>query len=503
MNFTDDTLYVTLRIGRSQVLPNNSERRNWMEKNLAFADEPIKQEAFRFMEHFFDWHKNLDSEMVVRPLDEQTASKVKSFTIPEKGRDLDEVVCEMEENVYPYGYNVNHPRYFGFVPGPSTTLSFLGDVMTAAYNRHASSYLTFPAGVQLEQSLISWMCQKAGYPTETASGMFVSGGSMANLTALTAARDHILSEDTFHLGVAYVSEQTHSSVEKDLRIIGIGESRIRKIPVDAAFQMDVNALETAIRTDKENGLIPFVVIASAGTTNTGSIDLFYPISDICHTYGLWMHVDGAYGGSVLLSKQHKDLLKGVELSDSISWDAHKWLFQTYSCGMVLVKDKMALVKSFHAHPEYLKDLEADNENINPWDLGLELTRPARGLKLWLTLQVMGSDAIGEAVDHGFQLAEWAQNEAEKEPAVEIISPARMAMVNFRYSPAGMTEEQKDELNQKISHELVSSGYAGVFTTELNGKKVLRICALHPDTTEADIRSTVQKLHGYFHAITHN
>ncbi len=213
-----------------------------------------------------------------------------------------------------------------------------------------------------------------------------------------------------------------------------------------------------------------------------------------------MHVDGAFGASVLLTKKYKHLLKGIELSDSISWDAHKWLFQTYGCGMVLVKNKDNLLNSFSTHPEYLKDLEMDNDSMNPWDIGMELTRPTRGLKLWLTLQVVGSDMMGEAIEHGFQLAEWAEDEIKKNSDIEIISPAQLAIINFRYAPQSLTEEQKDELNLKISKRMIEDGYAGVFTTVLNGKKVLRICAIHPEATEYDMRSTVCRLNQYYNEI---
>ena len=456
----------------------------------------VEQTAREFLEKYFLWNQKLDDERVICNMKEEQLDKLKQMTIPAKGREIEKVVTEMSDDILQYGYNVNHRRYFGFIPGPSSLVSWLGDVVTAAYNRHAGSWLTCPGGSCIEQKLLRWMCEKAGYP-ETASGIFVSGGSMANMTALTIARNHTLTEETWHLGTAYVSEQTHSSVAKGLRIIGIGNGRIRKIPVNDRFQMDTEVLEQAIRDDKEKGLIPFVVIASAGSTNTGSIDPFTAISEICKKNQMWMHVDGAFGASVFLSKNYRHELDGIELSDSISWDAHKWLFQTYACGLVLVKEKKNMLQTFSVHPEYLKDLEAGTEVFNAWDMGMELTRPARGMKLWLTLQTMGTDAVSDAIEHGIHVAEWAETELKKHPAIEIISPAHMAIVNFRYNPEKLSEEEKDELNQNISKRIVESGYAGVFTTELNHKKVLRICALHPETTKEDICETVQRLNQYY------
>ena len=453
-----------------------------MNKQEMRFNNQIQRAVEDFVQMFCANKGELAAHKITLEADDNQIAKLKKIGIPAKGCPIDKAVTQMMEDVYKYRARVNHPRFFGFVPGPVSMLSWLGDIMTAAYNIHAGSWATSSAASCIEQELIGWLCEQAGY-TEKSGGLFVSGGSMANMTALTAARDTILKEETRHLGVAYVSDQTHSSVEKGLRIIGIPNTRIRKIPTDGCFRMDVEQLKNAIKADIADGLIPFVVIASAGTTNTGSVDPLPEIASLCQNYGIWMHVDGAYGASVLLTKKYKYLLKGIEAADSISWDAHKWLFQTYGCSMVLVKNKANLFNTFNTHPEYLKDLEAKEDQINYGDMGMELTRPARGLKLWFTLQVMGSDAIGAAIEHGFQLAEWAEDELKKKKDWEIISHAQLAIVNFRFAPSGITEEQADELNQEISKAIIDSGYAGVFTTELDGKKVLRICAINPYTTE--------------------
>lgn len=463
---------------------------------MNLSNQAVKEALELFIKKYVSFRDDLSDENVVKNIPTEKLEQIEKLEIPEQGRDLQEVVNEMSDDVFQYGYNVNHPRYFGFIPGPSGMLSWLGDVMTSAYNRHAGSFLTFPSGEVIEKNLIEWLCEKIGFGKES-SGLFVSGGSMANMTALTIARDTMLEAKDWGRGVAYVSDQTHSSVAKGLRIIGIDDSRIRCISTDKEFRMNTEELEAVIKADEQAGYIPFAVIASAGSTNTGSIDPFHRISEICKKHHLWMHADGAFGASVILSKQHKDLLSGIELSDSVSWDAHKWLFQTYACGIVLVKDRRKMLDSFSVHPEYLQDLEQGVEIFNPWDMGMELTRPARGLKLWITLQAMGSDAIADAIDHGFLVAEWAEDELKKNKDVEFISHAHMAIVNFRYNPDGYTEEQKDQLNHMISQKMVDSGYAGVFTTILNGKTVLRICTLHPETTEEEIRNVMKKLEEYY------
>jgi L-2,4-diaminobutyrate decarboxylase len=337
------------------------------------------------------------------------------------------------------------------------------------------------------------MCDLAGYPKES-GGLFVSGGSIANLTALTAARDTKLTYNERNKAVIYVSDQTHASVTKGMLIIGFCKDQIRIIPTDNSFCMDISALRAAIKNDIESSKKPFAVIASAGTTNTGSVDPLTEISAICREYDMWLHVDGAFGASVLLSEKYRKNLSGIELSDSLSWDAHKWLLQTYGCSVVLVRNQSTLVHSFAAHPEYLKDAETTAGSIEFWDLGVELTRPARSLKLWLTLQVTGSNEISRMIEHGCAMAELAEKIIRENPDWEIVSPAQLGIVNFRYaSNRESSEIDLDTVNQDISKEITESSFAQIFTTELRGKRVLRMCTINPETTEQDIYNTMNRL----------
>ena len=445
-----------------------------------------------FVDQTLDFYEGMKDRDVSREADEAAVKRLRSRGIPAQGRPVKEVFEEMERDVYANQSLVQHPRCFACVPSPVSLFSWMGDIMTNAYDPHAGSWLNASGAGCIEQETIRWMCGLAGYP-ETAGGLFVPGGSMANLTALTAARDAKLTYSDRELGVAYVSDQTHSSVAKGLHIIGFRPDQVRSIPSDSAFRMKVPELRAAIEADLAAGRKPFAVIATAGTTNTGSIDPLEEIAGICETFGLWMHVDGAYGASVLVSHTHRGLLKGIERSNSLSWDAHKWLMQTYGCSAVLVRDPRYLARTFAVHPEYLKDASVGEGEVNFWDLGPELTRPARSLKLWITLQVMGSDAMSAMIDHGYELAETAEETLRSLPDWEIVSPAAQAVINFRYAPAGMSGRALDELNQRISREICASGFAQVLTTELNGKKVLRICALNPATTREDMVETVKLL----------
>ncbi len=460
--------------------------------NTKEYNEQIRVLMNEFTEQIVTFYNTLHRKPVGSPVEENTWEHLESQEIPREGRPLEEVYSEMLEDIYAHVLLAQHPRSFSCVPSNASLLSWMGDAMTAAYNPHASCRTNAPAADLVEKRLIRWMCDRAGYPEE-AGGLFVSGGSMANLTALTAARDARLSFEERSRAVVYVSDQTHVSAAKGLHIIGFDWSQVRMIPTDDRFRMDLKALKTEVEKDRKEGKKPFAVIASAGTTNTGSVDPMKGIAAICREYGMWMHVDGAFGASALLSETYRPLLEGIEESDSLSWDAHKWMMQTYSCSVVLVRDKSDLVRSFAAHPEYLKDAESSEEQVEFWDLGPELTRPARGLKLWLTLQTVGSKGMEEVFDHGCALAELAEERIRQEPEWEIMAPASLGVVNFRYAPdCVQSEAERDRMNQEISYAITESGFAQVFTTILDGKKVLRMCTINPDTTKEDICNTIDR-----------
>lgn len=440
-----------------------------------------------------DFYNHLQTQPVCRLPDKEIVEDLRRQEIPDHGRPVQEVYQEMLTHVYAYTLLAQHPRSFSCIPSTASLLSWMGDVMTNAYNPHASCQVNAPAADLIEKKVIRWMCNLAGYPKKS-GGLFVSGGSIANLTALTAARDEKLTYKEREKAVIYVSDQTHASIAKGLHMIGFRKEQIHTISVDALFRMDSAALHSAIQRDLAEHKRPFAVIASAGTTNTGSIDPMQEISMLCQTYDMWMHVDGAFGASALISRQYRKQLAGIEYSDSLSWDAHKGLLQTYGCSAVLVREQSCLVRSFAAHPEYLKDAENTESGIEFWDLGPELTRPARSLKLWITLQVMGSSEMERVIEHGYAMAKLAEKIIQKKEDWEIISPAQLGIVNFRYAPKeGWSGEKLDGLNQKIAKKITESGFAQIFTTELRGKKVLRMCTIHPETNPQDIYDTIERM----------
>ncbi|KAM0233980.1 hypothetical protein ACHAPO_006856 [Fusarium lateritium] len=259
---------------------------------------------------------------------------------------------------------------------------------------------------------------------------------------------------------------------------GIKKTQIRIIPTNS-FQMDITVLKNAIKADRAANLKPFVIVGTCGTTNTGTIDPLEALAKIRDDEKIWLHIDGAFGASAALGATRSAVTRGLGLADSISWDAHKWLFQTYSCSLILVRNKIDLAKVYANDGDYLRDALEHEEIPDFWNLGMELTRPSRALKLWFTLRVLGVERIGKMVDHGFDLAEIAEAEVRKLPDWEVISPASMAIVTFRYAPVGKTEEELDCLNAAISRHVLENNIAGLLTTKVRGRVVLRICSISP------------------------
>lgn len=306
---------------------------------------------------------------------------------------------------------------------------------------------------------------------------------MANLMGIVLARDRYVSPgETSSKAVAYLSDQTHYSVAKALRLLGFTKDQVRRLPTGDGFRLQPEVLKDAIETDRKAGLTPFLVVGTCGTTNTGAVDPLARLSEICKEEHVWFHVDGAFGASATLSKSRCAAAQGLGCAGSLSWDAHKWLFQTYSCGLLLVKDKSNLVRSFANEGDYLRDGAAiEDEDIpNFWNYTMELTRPAsRAMKLWFTLRVLGTEVIGTMIDHGFDLAETAEQRFQQLPNWEIMSSSSMGVVTFRFAPENKTEEELEALNVEISKALVSDNVAGILTTMVKGKVARRICALSP------------------------
>ena len=463
-----------------------------MSSSLELAADVAKKLGYELIDAIVDYRRRLRELPALHRASHAALHPSLREMLPSTGRDPAEVVRRVRDDVLPYMGRADHPRYFAFVPGPSNIVGVFADLMSSGFNVFAGTWLEGSGPAVIESTTIRWLAELAGMPP-TAGGIFVSGGSIANLTALHAARESRLALDDRRRAMIYFSDQTHSSIDRGLRILGFTPDQIRRVPSTATFEIDVAAFAGAVATDRASGLLPFCLISNAATTNTGAVDPLDRLADLCEREGLWHHADGALGAGALFSERGRASLKGLGRCDSFSVDPHKWIFQPYPCGCLIVRDQSSLHDAFSIVPEYLEDARVDEGEINYWELGPELTRPFRALKLWMSLQVFGADAFAAAVDRGFELAELAEREVRRLPGWQITSPARMAVVTFRYNPVGMDNATADDVNRRIARALTEDGYAAVLTTQLGGRVVVRMCTLNPRTSDEDICQTVRRL----------
>lgn len=416
---------------------------------------------------------------------------------PEKPTDAKEVLNFVLEKVMTQSNVVSHPKSYSFVPGPSNFISVMGDALASGFNIFSGGWAASPAAAQMEIVATNWLLKLYGFPVKRGGGIFTSGGSMANLTAVATARK-VKCGDDFSKAVIYLSDQAHSSNVKAIRILGFRKEQIRIIPTDSEFKIGINKLKNAIAKDKIEGCEPFCFIASAGTTNTGTVDPLNELAAICKKEKIWLHVDAAYGGAAILAKNGKQLLKGIEKADSITVDPHKWFFQPYEIGCLLVRNHKWLSGTFTEKPEYLRDIEGNESEINFYDHGIELTRRFRALKFYMSIKTFGLKAFRKAITYNIKLAEETEDYLRKSDKWEVVSPATLAIINFRYNPIGknLNEKQLDKINQMISEKVVLSRKALLVTTILNKQVVLRMCLINPRTTMEDVKSTLQLCEKY-------
>ena len=456
-----------------------------MNPELEFSPERMREIGYRVIDRLVEHLTTLSTQPVGAKADPSTLIPAFSQPPPEEGTDFETVLAQLEQQVFRHTMHVNHPRFLAYVPGPSNFVSAMADALASGYNVFAGTWISGSGPAAVELAVVDWLRQACGFPSG-AGGLFVSGGTMANLTALAVAR-HVTLEDRLDGATVYFSDQAHSSLEKALFLLGISPANFRRLPSDGDFRLPLGELARSIEQDRASGLRPFCVIATAGTTNTGAIDPLADLASLCHAENLWLHVDGAYGAAAALSRRGRDLLRGIELADSLSLDPHKWLFQPFEIGCVLVRDLAQLRDTFRILPEYLKDTHQRSEDFNFTDYGLQLTRSFRALKLWMSIQVFGMASFRAAIERGFVLAEFTEACLGGMPGWEIVTPANMAVVCFRYSAGS------DAFHLRLVQALLDDGSALITSTVLRGRTVLRACTINPRSTQADIRTTLERL----------
>ncbi len=446
---------------------------------LELSAQEMRAAGYRVIDRLVEHLTTLSAQRVGTKADPARLPPFPQGAAPEQRAPFEEILALVERHVLAYTMHVNHPRFLAYVPGPGNFVGALADALVSGYNVFSGTWISGSGPEAVERETVGWLRDWCGFPASS-GGLFVSGGSMANLTALAAARQARLGPGDPRARV-YLSTQANSSLEKGLRILGFAPSQIVRLEADSEYRLPPGALEARVKADHAAGLLPFCVIASAGTTNTGAIDDLPALARLSREHNLWLHVDGAYGAAAVLTERGRRLLAGIELADSLSFDPHKWLFQPFECGCVLVRERRWLEEAFSVHADYLKDTQRYSDEFNYADFGIQLTRGFRALKLWMSVRTFGLAAFRDAIDHGFELAEFAAREIVGLEGWELVSGPQMGIVCFRFT------EGPEDLHERIVDELIADGTALATTTTLGRSSVLRFCTINPRTTEDDVR----------------
>ncbi len=387
----------------------------------------------------------------------------------EEGRDPSSVLDYVGACIDRPGFATTSPRFLAYIPGGGLPYSAFGDLLAATSNKYSGFASASPGAVRIENAGVAWLANVIGYPHE-AAGTLTSGGSIANLTAMIAARD---ARDPDGGGAVYVTRFAHYCIDKALHIAGRGRAPKRLIATDADYRMSLEALKQALEDDRRSGIRPWLVVASAGTVDTGAIDPLREIADLCSRYGAWFHVDGAYGGLFALCDEGRALLRGIELADSVALDPHKTLFLPYGTGAALVRDGRLLQDAFSASGEYIRPLGESEVGPSPADLSPELTRHFRALRLWLPLQIAGVAAFRAAQAEKLALARYFHARLSTIEGFDPGPEPQLSVVAFRYLPKS---GDVDEFNERLMRHIQQEGRVMMSGTKIDGSYRLR-CAI--------------------------
>ena len=448
---------------------------------LGLEVEEMRRLGYRMVDLVLDHFQHKADRPAIRTGTPAALRAALGGPLPEAPGDADAALDLLVAECLGHMQHGDHPRYFARVPGPSSFAAVLGEWLATGHNAICASWVGGSGPAALELVVVDWIRELMGMPAGS-EGVLVSGGSLANLTAFAAARASL------GQGVAYLTDQTHSSLARDLRALGFASSEIRILTSDDSLRMPLAELAAQIAADRAAGRQPMMVVASAGTTNTGAVDPLPELARLCRAEAMWFHIDGAYGAPAALCDQGRAALAGMAEADSLVLDPHKWLFQPYDVGCTLVRRPGALERAFSMNPEYLKDVMGAAGEVHFGNRSLELTRRSRAVKLWLSFRTYGAGRMRTAVARGMALAETAEAILRRSPQVwEIVTPAQLGIVTFalRHGDAATHAERAKALSD--------SGYAVVTSTTLKGRSVLRLCTINPLTTEDDLEETIRRL----------
>jgi aromatic-L-amino-acid/L-tryptophan decarboxylase len=460
------------------------------------ADWPaFRGEAHALLDHLIARLEHAGEEPVWTPMPDNVKRHLAEAP-PHEPRALHEVCAELCQLILPYGTGNTHPRFWGWVHGSGTAGGVLAEMAAAAINANCGG--RNHGAIHLEKCVIGWMAQWFDFPP-AAGGLMTTGSSMANLLGLAAARHRAL-DNVRTDGIngarltGYVSREGHSCVAKAFELLGLGNAALRRVAVDADFKIDLDGLRRAVRQDRAAGYEPFCVIATAGTVNTGACDDIAAIAEFCTSEGLWLHVDGAFGALIVLCPELAPRLAGIGQADSLAFDFHKWLHVPYDSGCLLVRDERTLLATFADRAPYLAgDAGLAGGDVWPCDLGIELSRGFRALKVWFTLQEHGTRALGDAIARNCAQAQSLAAQIARRPALRLMAPVPLQIVCFRYQPPGLDDIAADKLNANLVATMQRRGIAAPSTCRIEGRLCIRVSITNHRTRDGDLTILLQAI----------
>jgi glutamate/tyrosine decarboxylase-like PLP-dependent enzyme len=457
----------------------------------------LRAQAHRMLDDILDYAEHLRTRPVWQPIPHAVRDTFRQ-PLPHQPDELSAAHQIFLQNVLPYSIGNAHPGFMGWVQGGGTPVGMLAEMLAAGLNANVGGRDQIPLDV--ERQVTQWVRELFGFP-ETASGLFITGTSIANLISVWVARTAALGIDVRNKGigangkhlVAYTSAGAHGCIAQAIDLSGIGLDSLRLIPMNDRYEMDLAALEAAIASDRSAGLTPFFVAGTAGSVDVGAIDQLDALADIAHRESLWFHVDGAYGALAMLAPDIAPRLKGIERADSIAFDFHKWAQVPYDAGFVLVRDGKLHHDTFASPAAYLKRETRGMAAGSPWpcDFGPDLSRGFRALKTWFTIQVYGADKLGQVISGTCDLAQYLKQRIEADARLELLAPLSLNIVCFRYRGPGVNLSNTDRINADIAVALQESGIAAPSTTTINGRLALRAAIVNHRTNESDIDALIK------------
>jgi glutamate/tyrosine decarboxylase-like PLP-dependent enzyme len=451
----------------------------------------FRAQAHLMLDDMLGYIEKIRERPVWQPIPAEVRARFRS-PAPRLGEELAQVHAEFMQDVLPYAQGNVHPGFMGWVNGGGTPVGMVAEMLAAALNANLGGRDHIP--VEVERQVTAWVREIFGFP-QGATGLFVTGTSMANLIAVLIARDAALGYDVRASGVAaelqrltaYTSNAVHGCVPKAMDIAGLGSDALRQIPTDSRFRIDLTALAEAIQRDREAGFTPFLVVGTAGTVNTGAVDDLAGLADLCQREKLWFHVDGAFGALARLAPDLAPKLDGIERADSVAFDFHKWGQAPYDAGFILVRDGEAHKNAFTLPAAYLQRAERGLAAGSPWpcDFGPDLSRGFRALKVWFTLKVYGTEALGASISRCGALARYLEERIAATPELELMAPVELNIVCFRYRA-----EDTNRVNDAIVVALQESGIVAPSTTRIAGRTAIRAAIVNHRTSRTEIDALV-------------